>query len=261
MKTDCKPFWRSSWLLDKAYIQIVHLTKPASKLEWEFDESNPYIKFGKNLIKNAQVRVTTAADTDRLWPFWLSLVRQNPYSNLNKFDGSNPYLKYGRNPIKMTELKWPQWRTDRQAKNNRAPPRMLGVLITLEQPLSLPHWDDCQTRNDTKKLHPHSGAKFYTKLPHKTVPTTNNEPKMTPSLSLSRTPDRDFRCFYPSEKFLSHFSVPACGKNKKQTAACWPNVYVWRHCNVKMTSPYRISAYLGFSGSLFHIFHKKWGIK
>ena len=30
----------------------------------------------------------------------------------------------------------------------------------------------------------------------------------------SRTPDRDFRCFYPFEKFLSHIPVPALGKKR-----------------------------------------------
>ena len=38
---------------------------------------------------------------------------------------------------------------------------------------------------------------------------------------------------------------------KKQTAARWPHVVLWRHCNDKMTSPCCISAYLGFSGSMF----------
>ena len=53
---------------------------------------------------------------------------------------------------------------------------------------------------------------------------------------------------------LSHIPVPALWKDKKWTAAPWPHVYPWRHCNVKMTSPHRISAYSGFSGSLFHVF-------
>ena len=30
----------------------------------------------------------------------------------------------------------------------------------------------------------------------------------------SRTPDRDFRCFYPCEIFLSHTPIPALGKDK-----------------------------------------------
>ena len=32
---------------------------------------------------------------------------------------------------------------------------------------------------------------------------------------ISRTPDRDFRCVYPCEIFLSHIPVPALGENKK----------------------------------------------
>ena len=74
------------------------------------------------------------------------------------------------------------------------------------------------------------------------------------SLYFSRTPDRDFRCFYPCEMFLTHTSVPALGKDKKGTAAHWLHVDPWRRCNVKMTSPCRISVYSGFSGSLFHVF-------
>ena len=46
------------------------------------------MNFGKNLIKNDWVRVTTRADIDRWWPFcrqsWLLDVEQNPYSNLNE---------------------------------------------------------------------------------------------------------------------------------------------------------------------------------
>ena len=34
----------------------------------------------------------------------------------------------------------------------------------------------------------------------------------------SRTPVRDFCCFYPCEIILSHIPIP--GKDKKQTAAC-----------------------------------------
>ena len=33
--------------------------------------------------------------------------------------------------------------------------------------------------------------------------------------AFSRTPDRDFRCFYPCEIFLSRTPVPALGKDKK----------------------------------------------
>ena len=44
----------------------------------------------------------------------------------------------------------------------------------------------------------------------------------------SRTPDRDFRCFYPCEIFLSYSPVPALGKDKKTNsstlASHWPHV-------------------------------------
>ena len=39
--------------------------------------------------------------------------------------------------------------------------------------------------------------------------------------------------------------------NSLTSAARWPHVFPWRHCNYKMTSPCRISAYSGFSRSLF----------
>ena len=41
--------------------------------------------------------------------------------------------------------------------------------------------------------------------------------------SFSCTPDRDFRCFYPCEIFLSHIPVTALGKDKKRIAACHPH--------------------------------------
>ena len=40
---------------------------------------------------------------------------------------------------------------------------------------------------------------------------------------ISRTPDRDFRCFYPCEIFLSHTPIPALGKDIKRTAARRPH--------------------------------------
>ena len=45
--------------------------------------------------------------------------------------------------------------------------------------------------------------------------------------------------------------------NKRTSAARWPHVDQRRHLNVKMTSPCRISAYLGFSVSLFHVFQNE----
>ena len=68
-------------------------------------------------------------------------------------------------------------------------------------------------------------------------------------IAFYRTPDRDFRCF----THLTH-TVPARGKDEKQTAARWPHVDPRRHCNVKMTSPCRISEYPVFSGSLLCFF-------
>ena len=39
------------------------------------------------------------------------------------------------------------------------------------------------------------------------------------SINNSRTPDWDFRCFYP------HIPLPAHGKDKKQTASRWPHFH------------------------------------
>ena len=59
----------------------------------------------------------------------------------------------------------------------------------------------------------------------------------------SHTPDRDFRCFYTCEIIQSHILGPACGKDKKANSRMLAMVDPYRHCNVKMKSPCRISAY------------------
>ena len=92
-------------------------TKHIFELEWKVDRSNSYIKFGRNPIKNDWVRVTTTANIDSWWPFclpsWLSDVRQNPYSNLNKRLMEAIHIwNLEKIRLKMTELEWP--RTDRQ---------------------------------------------------------------------------------------------------------------------------------------------------
>ena len=58
----------------------------------------------------------------------------------------------------------------------------------------------------------------------------------------SHTQDWDLRCFNPCEIFLSHTLIP----KKEQSHV--------DHCNVKMTSPCRISGYSGFSGVFFKFF-------
>ena len=57
----------------------------------------------------------------------------------------------------------------------------------------------------------------------------------------SCTPDRDFLCFYS----ISH------------TRTSRPHFDPWRHCYVKIMSPCRFSAYLGFSRSLSIYFQDK----
>ena len=72
----------------------------------------------------------------------------------------------------------------------------------------------------------------------------------------SRTQDQDFRCFYPCEIILlSHIPVPACEKGKKQphTHRSLTSLTI---CNVKITSPCRISAYSGFLEDFFMVFQK-----
>ena len=46
---------------------IVRLTKPIFELRREFDRSNPYVKFGRNPMKNDQVRVTTDRHSYKWW--------------------------------------------------------------------------------------------------------------------------------------------------------------------------------------------------
>ena len=85
-----------------------------------------------------------------------------------------------------------------------------------------------------------------------------NRKDMIFSHTISGFPYRDFRCFYQCEIFLSHTPIPALPKHKKTnsrtSATCLPHVVPWSQINVKMTSPWFISAYSGCSGSLFHVF-------
>ena len=73
-------------------------------------------------------------------------------------------------------------------------------------------------------------------------------------MCISHTSDRDFRCFYPCEIFLSHIPAIARGKDKVLTVARWPHVDRDVIIIVKITSPCSITAYAGFSVSLFHVF-------
>ena len=50
--------------------------------------------------------------------------------------------------------------------------------------------------------------------------------------------------------FLSHTRVPAGWKDTNEQ----PHIDHRRRCNFKITSPCRISAYAGFSGSPVHVF-------
>ena len=65
------------------------------------------------------------------------------------------------------------------------------------------------------------------------------------SINYSRTPDRDFCCFYP------HIPVPARGKDKKVTAALRSVTSLKCQNYVTILC---ILVYSGFSGSLFHVF-------
>ena len=59
----------------------------------------------------------------------------------------------------------------------------------------------------------------------------------------------------PSYFYLTHSCMyQPVGKIKtpeKPQAARWPHVNLKRHCNVSISSPYRYSAFSGYSGSLF----------
>ena len=48
----------------------------------------------------------------------------------------------------------------------------------------------------------------------------------------SRTPDQDFRCFYPYETILSHIPIPASGKDKNRTAVRQPHAGRMSICDV-----------------------------
>ena len=71
---------------------------------------------------------------------------------------------------------------------------------------------------------------------------------------ISRTTDRDSRCFYPCEIILSHISVSAHGKDKNEQSHIGCTSI---HDVIVMlkTPPCRISANSGFSGSLFSCFY------
>ena len=64
-----QPFCRPSWLSAAGHKPILELER---ELEREVDESNPYMKFGRNLIKNDKVRVTTDRRTDGQTDGWTS---------------------------------------------------------------------------------------------------------------------------------------------------------------------------------------------
>ena len=118
-----RPFCRPSLLSDGR-------TKPIFKHEREVDVSNPYVKFGRNLIKNNWVRGTTRADIDMWRPFcrpsWLSDVGQNPYSNLNeKLMEAIHIWNLEEIRLKMSELEWP--RTDRQTDRRTDEPKTTFV--------------------------------------------------------------------------------------------------------------------------------------
>ena len=60
---------------------------------------------------------------------------------------------------------------------------------------------------------------------------------------ISRTSDRDFRCFYPCEIILSDILVPALRKDKKQQQHVLRiRCMSFRDVNVKLTQPCRILA-------------------
>ena len=64
---------------------IVHRTKPIFRHEQWFDESSPYMKFGRNWVINDEVKVSICANWQVaaiLQPSWLSLIRQYPLSIL-----------------------------------------------------------------------------------------------------------------------------------------------------------------------------------
>ena len=73
--------------LDKGLCKIIKC------IEGEFDGSNPYMEFGRKLIKTALV-----CYSDLLRPSCLSFNREkNVFKLEREFDESNPYMKFGYN--------------------------------------------------------------------------------------------------------------------------------------------------------------------
>ena len=88
---------------------------PYWNLNKRFNGSNLYMKFGRNLIKNDWVRVTTTVDIDIWRPFcrpsWLLDVQQNPYSNFNERLMEAIHIwNLEEIWLHMTELAWPRQR-------------------------------------------------------------------------------------------------------------------------------------------------------
>ena len=86
--------------LDKGHCEIIKSN------EREFDGSNPYMEFGRKLIK-----MTLVSKSDLSWTliggshfYGLLAYRPTERNNIFKldleFDESNPYMKFGRNLIK-----------------------------------------------------------------------------------------------------------------------------------------------------------------
>ena len=85
---------------------------------------------------------------------------------------------------------------------------------------------------------------------------TNKQNHIGKGLHYSQTPDRDFLRFYPCEIILFYlkYLYQPVGKIRNEKPHAGRTSF--HHCDVKMTSPCHISAYSGFSGSIFHVFPK-----
>ena len=78
------------------------------------------------------------------------------------------------------------------------------------------------------------------------------------------TPDRDFRCFNPSDIILSHMPVSARGKDKKTnsrtSAARWPQVDRDVILMLKIRHDVTSQRIQDFLDIFFMFYNFKWGI-
>ena len=67
-----------------AILTIVYWTKSIFKLSQEFDQSNPFVKFGRNQMINDQVKVSTSANQQKAVAIFVIFHKTKPISKLGE---------------------------------------------------------------------------------------------------------------------------------------------------------------------------------